>query len=480
MTVPAVTISIQDGQLGVVSTGSSVQAVLGISSTGTPNQPSSFSTVRDLTDAFGSGPGVEAAALAIQAGSSVQFVKIAQAADGTHGTISTSVAGTSVITVDAATTKPADDFDLQVVFTTGGTRGTAGIKYRYSYDGGRSLSPTQALGTLTKIEVPDAVTFALAAGTIVAGDSVSLRANAPTYSTTELGAALDAFALSNVRCRTVHVVGPMTASLGGIVDSKLTAMAAASKPRAWLGNTRMPNAGETDAAYQTAMQAISDAYSTVRGALCAGAVKQISAVSGRQYRRPLSFRVAAEQSTASEEIDIADVNRGALVGTQLLDDNGNPEAQFHDEASRPGLDDMRFITARTWPTLAGVYVTRPRVFSAEGSDFRLIPHRLVMDLAHETAYGNLLRRLNQPVIIDSATGRITEADAKEIEAGCTAALSAALLAKPKASAVSVSVSRTDNLLSTGVLHVTIRVIPLAYIEFLEVQLSFSNPALLAA
>jgi hypothetical protein len=88
-----------------------------------------------------------------------------------------------------------------------------------------------------------------------------------------------------------------------------------------------------------------------------------------------------------------------------------------------------------------------------------------------------IRRLNRPVRVDTSTGFILEADAVEIEAGATETLRAALLAKPKASGVQFILSRVDNVLATKTLTGRARVIPLAYPEFIEIEVGFYNPAL---
>jgi hypothetical protein len=209
--------------------------------------------------------------------------------------------------------------------------------------------------------------------------------------------------------------------------------------------------------------------------LCAGAGELTSSASGRKYLRPYAFVEAARQASVSEEINTADVNLGPIVGFSIRDANGN--AKHHDESLNPGLDDARFCVARTWEGLQGVYCNRPRLFSAAGSDFQLLTHRRVMNLAHETLRAYFLRRLNSPIRVNKTTGFILESEAAEIEAGALAALEAVLLAKPKASGCEVSISRTDNLLSTKTITGQARIIPLAYSEFIDLDLGFSNPAL---
>ncbi|MHC4622190.1 MAG: hypothetical protein ACYTEQ_31015, partial [Planctomycetota bacterium] len=83
------------------------------------------------------------------------------------------------------------------------------------------------------------------------------------------------------------------------------------------------------------------------------------------------------------------------------------------------------------------------------------------------------------ILVDSATGYILEEEALEIEAGANAALRGALLDKPKASGASFTLSRTDNLLTTSTINCSCRVIPMAYPEFIDVEIGFENPAIQA-
>lgn len=473
MSIPSVNITVSDNNLGVVASGSRVQAVLGIASKGTVNQPATFGSVRDLTAAFGTGPAVEAAALVIQQGAQVLFVRVAQSADGGAGTVDDSGPGTSAITVSAAGEKPTDDLDVVIEWLSDGTVGTAGIKYRVSLDGGNNYGPPTALGTANTVTVPGVATFALGAGTIKATDVTRVRLTAPTFGTTELGAALDALAGSSARYRTLHVVGAANAAVCAAIDAKLATMAIKVKPRRAIVSARLPNAGETDAAYVTALQPLSDTFASPRVSIAAGAVSQISAVTGRVQRRPLAFAYAARQASVDTHIDIADVNLGALTGASIKDINGNPVGDYHDENVNGGLDDLRFVAARTWETVAGTFLSRPRTSAALGSDFRLLPHGLVIDEAHEVTYGALLRRLSRPVNIDKTTGRIAEIDALDTEAVVTAALENALLAAPKASAIKVTVDRMASVLQTGEVRVTARIVPIGYIEQFTVDIGLA-------
>lgn len=479
MTQPNVTITELDGSLGILPPSSgALFALVGCASAGPLNTPATFARVKDVVATFASGPLVEAAAHYIERyGKPVILTRAAANVVSVGATIDvTGVHGTSVITAHAGSASD-DDYEAGILFVTSGTQGVTGITYQYTLDNFRTLSPVQSLGVATSITIPNSggIQFDLAAGTIVAGDIVRQRYSAPNFDSTSLAAALDALKNSVASWEIVEIVGPVDATTFDTVELKIAAMAALGKYRAWIGNVRMPNGGESEAAYLSAMSSAFTSKASTHGALCFGACKLTSSVSGRKYKRPIAFAYAAREANVSHEIDTAAPNLGPLVGVAIADANGNPDE--HDETLNPGADDARFVTLRTIEGYSGVYVNRPRILSAPGSDFDILPKRRVINLAHAALRAYFIQRLSSPVLVDAATGFILESEALEIEAGARAAMAAVLLAKPKASAVQFALSRTDNLLSTKTLTGSARVIPLAYPEFINLDVGFLNPAL---
>jgi hypothetical protein len=482
MTQPAVNISQIDGALGILpASAGRLFALVGVSSSGPLNTPATYARIKDIVAAFGSGPLVEAAAHYVERyGRPVVLVRTAATATSPAGTVSavTSVAtGDAEVTI-APTPAPSDDHELVLLIVQGGEVGTAGITYQLSLDGGRTFGAVTALGTDTTIAVPGAgnVSFALEdEAEVAAGDQHTARTIAPNWNDTELGTALEALKSSVVNWEIAHIVGPIGATAFDAIELKFASMFAAGKFRSWIGNVRMPNLGETEAAYLTAVSSAMAEDASLFGALCAGACKVTSSVNGRKYRRPVSHIYAAREASVSEEINTADVNLGPLVGVSIRDVNGNPDE--HDESLNPGLDDARFVTLRSWEGIAGVYVNRPRLFSPAGSDFYLVPHRRVMNLANAALRLYFIRRLNKPVLVDKTTGFILESDAIDIELGATKVMSAVLLAKPKASAALFTLNRHENILSSLTLNGQARITPLAYPETINLDVGFYNPAL---
>lgn len=476
MTQPNVTITELDGALGVLPpTSGALFAIVGPCSSGPFDTPAAFARIKDIQSNFTNGPAVEAAAHYIEKyGRPVLFVRCnANVAAVTGAVDVTGVVGTSVVT---ATGTPTDDVELMVKVLAGGTVGTPGITYQISADAGRNYGPITALGAANTIVAPDnlGITFHLAAGTLLANDTWNVVVHSATWNSSDIQSALAALKTSQQFWELVQIVGPIDASTLVTIDGAISGMVASGKYKAWIGNVRIPTVGESSSTYASSLSGFA-ADSSKFGSLYAGGCKLTSSVSGRRYRRPPSFATAAREASVSHEVNIADPNLDALPGVTISDVNGNPDE--HDETVSPGLDDLRFAVLRSWDGFGGVYVNRPRIFSPAGSDFQLMPHRRVMNITHDALRQYFIRRLNKPILVSKTTGFILEAEASEIEKGALAVMRATLLAKPKASGIQFELSRTDNLLSTRTLTGQARVIPLAYPEFVNLDVGFFNPAL---
>ena len=478
MSVPTVRINEVDGALGIVPSNQiTLHAFMGCSTDGPLNTPVMFARATDVSGTFGDGPLVEAAALYInQTGNACIVLRVDNVVDAAVSAVVQTGLGA------AATAGPATDAfdDRQVVIKVvagGVVIGTAGNTYQVSEDGGQTWGPTSALGTDAAITVAGVeFTFAAAPEKLETGTTYAATITAPNWDATTLPPGLEALRTTSQPWEQLFVIGQLTtAAAAGVIDSAFVGFAdSPGKDCSWVAQARMPNDGESEAAYATALDTALGGVVTSYGAICAAACRVPSGVSGRYYRRSPIFPVAVAQS-CFPEVNTADVNRGPLVGVSIRDANGN--VVEHDEAVNPTLDAMRFLALRTIEGYGGVYINRPILHSQVGSDFELIVHRRVMNMGKRTLRTYFVRRLNRPVRIDKATGYILEADALEIEGGALAALRSAMLSRPSASDVQFTLSRTDNLLSTKTLTGTCRIIPLAYPEFIEIQIGFYNPAL---
>ena len=373
-------------------------------------------------------------------------------AAGTYATIDSSLypggANTGVASHDAST-YPDNDYEILIQFTAGGTLGTAGIRYQWSTSNGRTdsdWSSEQALGTALFIIVPGTggvkIILGVSGETIGTDSVIRQRTYAPNFSTQSVSDALTALFKNKLPWRRAILVGSVDNSMASTIDGIFAANFASTinGEKAWIGNARMPQYNETDAAYFTAMQTAFPTRNCYFGSICYGDCKMISALTGFLHRRPVAVRVGIELAMVTPNVDIARVDRPDL-GVLLADENGNPDC--HDEEVMPGPDDYGFITLRTQPE--GVYVTNPRIFSPLGSSMEMTVHRDICNYAMGIARGYFRQQLSVDVYADSQ-GHIRESDARRFESECDTLEADGL--RGWISGEKVTVSRTDNLLAT--------------------------------
>lgn len=409
-------------------------------------------------------------------GTTVDFLTTAPI-PASAGTLADSGGGSSTITlaaIVAGTTEPDDDYRCKVRWTVGGTVGVTGMKVIWSLDDGATESAETEVGVSAFFIIPDSggIKLTLGAGTITAGRTISFEANAPRWNNTELLAAINAAKASGIPWEILAICGPQDAASIDVV-----ATAAPDKKHTWFVHTRNPVGAETDPNYQASLAGVFSTKSTSYVSFCSGACDLSSSIDGRRYVRPSMFGLVTLQASVGAEINIANIDDGgAIPGCSIRDDNGNPK--HHDESLNPGLDDLRFQVLRTWDAdTPGVFSNRPRVFSTVGSDFRLVPHRRIMNIMHQTMSIFLRHRLSKAIQVSRKTGYILPGEQREIQLGGEAALRSQLLTgKIKVSDVRVSVSGTDDLLRNAPMTGEYRAVPLAYPEFANFRGGFENPA----
>lgn len=476
MTLPRARTTELDGGMGIRPPSSGMpMAVLGQCAAGDANVPASYGRDKDVAADFVAGRAAEAGAYGLQQYGLASVLMVRTETTGVafdYGTVDLDdFDGTSVVTFDEAV-EPLDDWDVVVKFPTGGTIGVDGIQLQWSLDAGRSYSPLTNLGTAAFFVIPGSggVKLEFAAGTVIAGDIVRCSMVASTWDDTELGAALDALALSALPWEFVQICGALDSSSATVVSAWLTALHAAGKHKWAFGHFRYPTAGESEAAYAAAFNAEFSAIGASSLVVAAGAKKVLSAITRRTYRRPPSHAVSALAASVSEEIDLAQIEGGRLNGVTLRDARGNPEAGFHDEAAYPGLDDLRALTLRTWDDETGVYVGNPRLLSAAGSDYDFLQKRRLMNLARTYVNWYFRRRLSKPLLVNKKTGFVAERELLSMESAVNKGLERLLTAKPKVSSVRVVLSRSDAvLLPPYPLTGSLRMVGLAYPKDINVE-----------
>lgn len=468
MALPDVSLTVKDGQTGILADNADgLQVKVGVCSAGPTNTLAFYASKDDLIAVHGTGPAVEAACLVIELAGTVGFMRCTASVAGSNSAVTKTAIGTSTGTITLAGT-PLDYYLFRLKITKTGALGVA--EFQYSLDDGDTYSDVTLVpsGGTFAITGFATLTFVPGAGPVIfeAGDIHEARSTAPLYNSSDLGAALDALHADVREWAFFHVVGPVDAALATVIGSKLTAMETAYRFVRGICEVRDQNAAEALATWQSAVNTDFASFVHRRVNVCAGYAEMVSPVSGRIYRRPIAWQVAARASAAVPSEDLGRFATGPMPGVTKL---------WHDERVSPAFDSTRFTTARTYLGSPGFYITHGRLMSPTGSDFKFWQYGRVMDKGCRAARNALLLFLNETFRVSLTTGFIDEGDARAVDAVVTRAILDEVGAD--ASGGEFSTYRNINMISTQKLAGKASIVPFAYGKAVEAEIGFTNPAL---
>lgn len=483
MSLPNVSISknvFTTGQAPASTTG--ILAILAASSTGTANLPGGFSRTDLAVGSYGYGPLTDFFAYEVNvANNPALLIKGNASIAGAYGTIAKTIASSG--TVVAAASAPFDHYNVIVTITVGGTVGTDGIKYTYSLDGGASTSGITALGTATTLTIPNTGVSFTVGSVFTAGDTWQVFTSRPLLGNSDVSDSLAALGNTRLPYEGILIDCSATAVTVGLVDTILSGWEARGVFKFAILNSRFKTepaaTAESEAAYAAAMGAAYNTATSIRQCVGVDGAHVPSAITGWNIKRPTSLLLAARAMAIPIGEDPAYVTRGAILGAQISDSNGNP--QDHDEDLSPNLDALRLTSLRSFAPGGpnGVYICNANTIQPSGGAFPYLQHIRIMNRACEIAWFTLTTQLSRGVRKnpkkDPVTGAVTifEPDAALIDSIVNEALTQPL--KGQVSSALFSVSRTDDLnavpaIVTGVLSI----VALAYIKGFTVQAQFSK------
>lgn len=462
--LPDVYPTIQDGALGILPPPTdAVSAKIGIATSGPIGEIQVVTSLDQVRDIYGGGPLAEALAIHLAlSGSPVLAVRANQSTAGAVGTPSRTATGTGDV---ALTGTPTDSFEVQVRITRAGNLTNAA--FELSVDGGINWGPETAMPLGGEYPIPGSgLTIEFDddsgnSGAFAIGDIHRWTTTAPAYNLESLNEAFDVLLGDPREFGHVHVVGAATpATFAGVA-------------------VRMQEAQRkyrfTWALLETAEDSDSNLLSTwsnaadTRVAVSAGSALIASPLTGRAQWRSAAWVASGRISAVPVSEHLGRVISGPVQGVIQLD---------RDEFRTPGLDAAGFLTMRTIIGRTGHYFTRGRMKAPEGSDYQFVESRRVMDLSCRVGRNALLRFMNDSVRVDAA-GNILDADARAMEAYARGQLIAAVVSPGHASDVDVRVKRDTNVLSSRRTSAVVRILPLGYLEWIELDIGFINPAVAA-
>jgi hypothetical protein len=471
---------------------SQVQLVMGTCSGGVAQQIVATRSIATLISSLGYGQLTEYCGLAVNAGATVLAIKMAPTTPGTATAVAFTGTGTSVITTSLDGTNGAfDDYLVEFLVITGGTKGVAGITFQISLDGAKSFSSTIALGTAATYVIPNTgITLNFAAGTLVAGDIAKFSTAAPLWNTASVQTALtttffgSAYAMAGVG--SMKLLGKTVGSDASTIETYLDTLATnfsydrlmvdardAAIPIAWGG------AGETESAWMTAVQADYSAVSARRILASVGHYGTPSVISNPVCGNP-RYRRSGGWSQGVREVGIPPQRHSGRVKDGTLSNivvspTTDPLDGFiyHDERLNPGFDAARFCAF--WTRIGqplGFFVKNPNLMSPAGSFFTILPLGNAMDLACDivTQVGAIY--INDDIRTNS-NGTIYVNDALVIQNAVQNALYTNLTANSIISGSSVTVDQTNNVQSTKTVNMNVVVTSRGYILQENISIGFS-------
>lgn len=471
-----VTLAIKDGGLGIIPAASSnIHVVMGTSSAGTVNTLYSFGSIDDIQTTLTSGPLAEALAYELSiSGGTIYGMPVNASVPGTSGAVTPTRVGASngTVTVSVATANDAYSVIAKVVSAGVGQLVTGAlVAVQISLDGGLTYGQSTLVpvgGTFVITGTGLTVAFSVAASTFDFGDQFSFTCTAPFYSSTDLNAAFAALFALPQTWGFIHVVGYPTAgaslanaTAGATLASTVSTQLATGVANFRYGRCIMEAPASLDADLTTAYASFADG----RVMVVAGTDPLNSPMTGRKLTRSHAWATSARLGAIRVSRSPGAVADGPLLGVVSLN---------RDERKTPGLYDQRFSVATTYIGINGFYSDFGKTMAAAGSDFTNIMNGRVLDQACVITRAALLLYLNSSVRVN-AGGTILEQDARGIENFVTQQIRGAM--SPDISDVSVSVNRTDNILSTQLLRVKTRVTPLGYAASISEDIGFQNPSL---
>jgi hypothetical protein len=380
-----------------------------------------------------------------------------------------SLSGTGTVGWVTQVSSTLDGYDVRVGITTAGALGAA--VFTYSVDGLNNVS--------AQILVPSGGVYAIAgtgvvltfAGTFVALDTYAFTTTTASFAAADVAAALVIFLASRTPIFMVHVVGmgasaAACATLAATVDTSMTA--AETSQQYEMAIVECPTV-EIDATIATAFASLSSR----RVGVCVGDIGHISSSTpGRVIRRNVGIAYASRLCAIrpAEHPGYVGSTKGKLANVASLYSNFGSASWSPDF-----LDSNRFVTARGFPG-RGYYITRGNMMAPAGDDYSSVMNRRVMDVASTQAIFSAQPFLNKDLKVNAA-GTIYEPEAVAIESIIRSDEEAQLISTDNASSVEVTISRSERILTTKTMPMTIAIVPKGYAENIPILIGLINPAI---
>lgn len=391
-----------------------------------------------------------------------------------------SATATGTATVDFTGT-PIDSYEIRFEVIEGGEIGVEGITYRYSLDAGRTFTDVMRLGTAESVELMDyenistgvTVSFANVTDTLDATDVFTCKTYGPQCQASDVNDALQALE-DNVsfagKYNFVQVVSDFGFAAVNSVASKLNSLYQESTFTHGLFQTRQIGASESDDHFNAEMTTFRNNVADNRVSVGARHGKIQDPVGGHILWRNAIWSAPARLVSRPIAEELGRKLTGALPSDVSIS-NDEGEIVEYDARVDSVLHDLGFVTYRTYKGETGIYFTRGNIMSPAGSDFKVIAHRRVMDLASKIFQKVGEMQILNGLRLNASTGYILEKDARKLDRDLLSALEENLA--DSVSGIQAKFNRNDVLTGANpTLRAKVRIVPLGYVGDFRGEIGF--------
>lgn len=383
------------------------------------------------------------------------------------------VTGTST---PAITGTPVDAYDVRMKVATAGASLTAlTAEVQFSLDGGANYSPRISVPSSGVVDIPDTgLTVTWGAGTFVAGEVFVFRTSAPVPSGAGITAALTSLATVAGQYEFALVATPCDSTNAALLKTWSVAREAAGEYVFALTMARDQIVGESLTVWASALNTEMASFDGGRHVDMCATHERVVLYDRQTYtpRRSLAPLRAARLASIPAGQHPGRVKTGPIAGIAA-----SVLSLAQDQSTYTSLDAHRFSGAQSVPGQPrGSFFFTSRTMAASTSDFSEIQRVRVICKAARAGLTAISQYVADDIRVRSdGTGRIDPVAAAAIDAEVTAAVRRAVVDSPNdfATSASATVTRTNNLVSTGQLLVTIEVVPKGYANTVTATLSFS-------
>lgn len=397
----------------------------------------------------------------------IYCIPVAAVVNGTVGDIEKIPADPALTGSMSIEGNPNNRYGISVIITKGGGLNTAALKY--SIDGGVTYSDEVTVPMDGKLQIAQTgLTFVFTNGgsepAFAPGDAFNASTTAPQTSNEKVLEALAEVRKIPALIEFVHIVGESTKALwAALAYEAENFFSVYFKPIFFQCEARSIADGETVADYVKSLinerKAVNSYFIQVTAA---------RGIYNRMNRTTENINLAGVvcglYAKATVQQSISETRSFAISSDKLVRLEPEGIEEYLDL-----LDDAKYLTFRRYEGLDGFYVTKPRVFAPESSDYQYAERVRVLNKAARLVRKEALLQLHRYINIDKQDEEL-EAIGRFISAPLDN-----MAENGEISSGYVTIPTDQNILEDEHLHVMLRYVPVGYIREITVDLGMMNP-----